>query len=423
MSSSTAALSTAASSTATETVPETVLARRRRFQIPAGGSLWVMIALYLGLMAAAAAPSPIYVLYQQQWHFSEMTVTIIYGAYALALLLTLLTVGGLSDFIGRKPVLLAGFGALTLSMVVFALANGVASLYAARILQGLAAGALLGAVSAGLIDTAGPKRIRFASLANGLIPALGLGLGALIAGALVQWAAAPTRLVYIILAVAFVVGMVAVALTPETESRRPGALASLKPRVRIAKNVRPQFYSTLPAWFATWAQLGMTLSLTTSLAAVKFGITDLFLGALVVGVICLAAFVANILTRNLSTKTSNLIGSGALIVGTALTLVSLIGPSTVLFYIGSTIGGLGIGSLMGATIRVLSVLPSHSERGEFFAGVYIVGYVALSVPAIIAGICAVHFGLVHVTIAYGIGVSLLALVAAGFALRPAVTAK
>jgi MFS family permease len=110
--------------------------RRRGLRIPAGGSLWVMIALYLGLMAAAAAPSPIYVLYQAQWHFSEMTVTVIYGAYALALLVTLLTVGGLSDFIGRKPVLLAGFGALALSMVVFALADGVAWLYAARILQG-----------------------------------------------------------------------------------------------------------------------------------------------------------------------------------------------------------------------------------------------------------------------------------------------
>jgi MFS family permease len=329
-----------------------------------------------------------------------------------------LTVGGLSDFIGRKPVLIAGFAALTLSMVVFSLADGVAWLYAARILQGLAAGALLGAVSAGLLDFAGPRRIRFAVLANGLIPSLGLAAGALLAGALVQWVAAPTRLVYIVLAVAFVAIIAAIALGPETESRRDGALASLKPRVRIAKNIRPQFLAQMPAWFAAWAQLGLTLSLITSLAAVKFGITDLFLGALVVGIICIAASVANLALRNSSGRLSTLLGSSLLIAGTALTLLSLIGPSTALFYLGSTVAGLGIGAMMGGSIRALSVLPRHSERGEFFAGAYMIGYVALSVPAIVAGICAVHIGLVAVTVGYGIGVSALALVAGGFALRP-----
>ncbi|MCW2529128.1 MAG: transporter [Pseudonocardiales bacterium] len=390
----------------------------RSRRISAGSSFWVMIAVYVGLMAAAAAPSPIYVLYQAQWDISESTVTMIYGAYALALVITLLTIGGLSDFIGRKPVLLAGFAALTLSMVVFALADGVVWLYAARILQGLAAGALLGAVSAGLLDFAGQKRLRFAVLANGLIPSLGLAFGALLAGALAQWVAAPTRLVYIILAVAFVIGMAAIAAGPETEARRPGALASLSPRIRIAKNVRPQFLAQMPAWFATWAQLGLTLALTTSLAAVKFGITDLFLGALVVVIICLAASVANFVLRDAPARLSTLLGSGALILGTAVTLISLIGPWTVLFYLGSTLGGLGIGAMMGATIRALSAMPQHSERAEFFAGAYMIGYVALSVPAIIAGFCAVHVGLVDVTIAYGIGVSLLALVAAAFALRP-----
>jgi MFS family permease len=398
--------------------------RGRETRISAGGSFWVMIAAYLGLMAAAAAPSPIYVLYQAQWHFSEMTVTIIYGAYALALLVTLLTVGGLSDFIGRKPVLLAGFGALALSMVVFSLADGVAWLYAARILQGLAAGTLLSAVSAGLIDYAGPQRLRFAALANGLIPSIGLAVGALLAGALVQWAAEPTRLVYIVLAIVFVLVMVGIALGPEAESRRPGAVASLAPRVYINPKVRSRFYATLPAWFACWAQLGLTLSLTTSLAAVKFGITDLFYGALVVAVVLAAATVGNLVTRNTSAQASTVSGSAALIAGSALTLISLIGPSTALFYVGSTIAGLGVGALMGGAVRVLSVLPEHAERGEFFAGVYVVGYIALSVPAIVAGVLAVHVGLVDVTVGYGIGVSVLALIAAVAALgaRPAKTA-
>jgi MFS family permease len=108
----------------------------------------------------------------------------------------------------------------------------------------------------------------------------------------------------------------------------------------------------------------------------------------------------------------------ALIIGSGITLVSLAGPSTVAFYAGSALTGLGLGSTLGAAMRTLSLLPAHSERGEFFASVYVVGYLAFSVPAIIAGICVVHVGLVKTTVGYGLGISVLALVSAANALWP-----
>jgi MFS family permease len=108
-----------------------------------------------------------------------------------------------------------------------------------------------------------------------------------------------------------------------------------------------------------------------------------------------------------------------LIIGSGITLVSLAGPWTIAFYAGSVLTGLGLGATLGAAMRTLSLLPAHSERGEFFASVYVVGYLAFSVPAIIAGISVVHAGLVKTTVGYGLGISLLALVAAANALRPA----
>ncbi|MEP7026019.1 MAG: MFS transporter, partial [Actinomycetota bacterium] len=57
-------------------------------------------------------------------------------------------------------------------------------------------------------------------------------------------------------------------------------------------------------------------------------------------------------------------------------------------------------------------------RGEFFAAVYVVGYLAFSVPAVIAGVFVVHAGLVSTTVGYGIGVCVLALAAIANA-RPA----
>jgi len=389
-----------------------------RIRLSAGVSFWVLIAAYLGLMLAASAPSPLYVVYAARWHFSAITLTSIFGVYALALLLTLLTVGGLSDFIGRKPVLLGGFTALAASMIVFAHADGVAWLYLARVLQGLAAGSSLGALSAGIIDFAGPRRLRFAALTNTLVPSLGLALGALGAGGLVQFGPAPTVLVFVLLAGLFGLVLLAVAAGPETGRRRGGALRSLAPRIGVPGRVRPQFLGVLPALLAPWAQLGLTLSLTTTLAAVRFGITDRFLDALVVSAVCGSAFLANVLLRDAPARRVTLLGSAALVAGTLITLVSLAGPWTIAFYAGSALTGAGVGATMGAAMRTLSVLPAHSERGEFFASVYVVGYLAFSVPAIIAGICIVRFGLIATTVGYGLAVSVLALAAGVNVLRP-----
>lgn len=385
---------------------------KRPTRLSARLSLWAIIVAYLGLMLAASAPSSLYVVYRAEWHFSAITLTSIFAVYALALLLTLLTVGGLSDFIGRKPVLLASFTLLAASVIVFAFADGVAWLYTARVLQGLAAGSSIGALSAGIIDFAGPERRGFATLVNSLVPPAGLALGALGAGGLVQFAPAPTKLVFFLLAALFVVVLVAVAAGPETERRQAGALRSLAPRMRVPKRIRREFIGTVPGILASWAQFGLTLSLTTTVAAVKFGITDRFLEAVVVTATFASAALAAVLLRNASARLGTLLGSAALVGGGSVTLVSLAGPWAIAFYAGSAISGFGVGAIIGAGMRTLSPLPAQSERGEFFASVYVVGYLALSLPAVIAGVVIVHTSLIPTVVGYGIGIIVLATVAA-----------
>src|SRR5262245_59103499 len=62
-------------------------------------------SILVALLAASSAPTPLYPLYQDQWHLSALVVTIVFSAYSLALLLALLTTGALSDHLGRRPVL------------------------------------------------------------------------------------------------------------------------------------------------------------------------------------------------------------------------------------------------------------------------------------------------------------------------------
>ena len=95
-------------------------------------------------------PAPLYAIYQRQWHFSSGIVTLIFAAYAVAVLAVLLVAGRTSDQVGRKPVMATALGFSALSTVVFILASGLGWLYLGRILSGLSAGLMTGAAAARL---------------------------------------------------------------------------------------------------------------------------------------------------------------------------------------------------------------------------------------------------------------------------------
>ena len=95
------------------------------------GAFWLVGLVVVTFLAAASAPTPLYVVLQREWGFSALTLTTVFASYALALLVALLTVGGVSDYLGRRPVLLAALAVEAASMVLFLLADDVPLLVAA----------------------------------------------------------------------------------------------------------------------------------------------------------------------------------------------------------------------------------------------------------------------------------------------------
>lgn len=247
------------------------------------GRLFAAVAGVVVLfLAASSVPSPLYVVYQAQWGFSAATLTAIFAVYVVFLLASLLVVGGLSDHVGRRPVLAVALGVQTVAVVLFLLATNVTMLLVARAVQGAATGAAITAMAATLVDLS-PRR---AGLANATTPLIGLALGALGCGLLVEYAPAPTRLVYGVLLLGFAVVGVVLALLPETAPRRTGALASLRPRVRIPAGLRAEVLAIVPTLAASWALGGLYLSLGPSVAAEILGLRSHLVGGVVVTLLC-----------------------------------------------------------------------------------------------------------------------------------------
>ena len=167
----------------------------RRQAPPRVAAFWLVAGVLCLLFFAAGAPSPLYGIYRAQLRFSATTLTAVFAIYALVLLLTLLVFGSVSDYLGRRRVILAALAVTAGACAVFLAAHDVGLLFAARALQGLAVGTATGALGAALIDLQ-PEGSGLAPLITTAAPLLGLGAGALGTSVLAQYGPAPTRLVW-----------------------------------------------------------------------------------------------------------------------------------------------------------------------------------------------------------------------------------
>jgi MFS family permease len=338
------------------------------------------------------------------WGFSPITLTAVFGVYAFALPAALLTAGSLSDHVGRRPVLVASLLVAAGSMLVFLTATGVATLLLARAVQGVATGVATGTLSAALIDLQPRHRPRLGATISSAGPTLGLAVGAVGSGALVQYAPAPTHLVFAILIALFVVLAVAALQLPETVTATPGALASLRPSVCVPAPARPAFLLALPTLVATWGVGGFYLSLGPSLAAVTLHLTNHVIGGALIASLTGAGAVGSVIAGRLLPVTAMQAGASVLATGTALTLLGLAAASPIGLFAGSVVAGLGFGAAFQGAFRSLAALAAPGERAGLFAAIYVVSYLAFSVPSVIAGAVVLRAGLAATAAGFGLAV-------------------
>ena len=109
-------------------------------------------AAWFVMMAGSNLATPLYAVYEREFGFSNAVLTVVFATYALVLAPSLLVFGQLSDRIGRRRVMAAGFLTATLGLVAFAAASALGWLFAARAIQGLAVGMISGAAAAALVE-------------------------------------------------------------------------------------------------------------------------------------------------------------------------------------------------------------------------------------------------------------------------------
>jgi MFS family permease len=366
-------------------------------------AFWLIAATYMMVLFASAAPSPLYPVYQELWGFSALTLTLVFAVYVVTMLLSLLTVGSLSDHVGRRPVLAVALVLLIASMVLFVVAQDVGTLLAARALQGLATGAAMGTLTATTVDL--QPSARTGSTIVGAAPAIGLASGVAVAGVLVEYAPAPRVLIYEIILGLFAALLIALLVVPETRERvgfdsRRHLAGTLAPQVRVPREVRTVFLASVPTLVATWSLGGLYLSLGSSVVSRVFGVENHGAAGVILFVFFACAAVTSLFVTDRSSTVKAAYGFPALAAGVVVSLAGVLSESLPLYIVGSIVAGSGWAATFLSAMDNITAATPPAQRGQVFSSVFVASYLAFSVPAVIAGIVVSHIGLRDTIIGY-----------------------
>ncbi len=354
-------------------------------------------------LAASSVPTPLYRLYQQAFAFSPVLLTVIFAVYAFSLLAALLIVGSISDHLGRRPVIFASILLNMVAIALFLIASGSDWLIAARIVQGFATGTAVSSVGAALVDL-DPIR---GSITNSLAPLVGMAIGAIGTSLLIQFAPAPTALVYIIMLALLTLQATLLWLMPETTSRRAGVLASLKPEVAVPQQARRTLLALTPINIAVWALAGFYLSLVPSLVTATTGSTAPLIGGSVVAALTISGAAAVFLLRKKSAVVIIKFGIPAMSLGILTIIAGMHVAEVSILALGTVIAGSGFGAAFLGTVRSIMPLAKPDERAGLLSAFYIQSYLAFSIPAILAGFLSKALGFAEAADIYAAAILLL----------------
>jgi MFS family permease len=357
-------------------------------------AFWVVAAAFLLNMAFSAVPTPLYVLYQARDHFSDIMVTIVYAVYAVGVIASLFLAGHISDWAGRRRVLVIALLVNVASAMLFIFFPSLAGLIVARVVSGISVGlttatatAYLAELHIGARPNATGKRPQVVATAANLG---GIGIGPLVAGVLAQFAPAPLRLPYIVVGVAIIVLALLVAVAPETTTSPDQRPAWRPQRVAVPKHARSQFFAATSAAIAAFAVYGVFNSLVPSFLAGTLHVDS----HAIAGAVAFSAFAAGALAQIALGRLTNVqllrCSGPVLLVGLALFATGMWLGSLTVFVVGGILTGAGGGLVFrGALVAAGSTAPAES-RAEVLAGFFLGAYIGLSVPVIGLGIATTY---------------------------------
>jgi hypothetical protein len=353
------------------------------------------------VFATVGSTIPLFNIYRAEDGFTNAGISLTVVAYSAATLGTLLVLGRLSNHVGRRPPAIASLGLLVLGCLLLLSVHHIGVLIAGRLVMGLGAGLASGSIAAYIVDAAPVRPTWLASVASSQTVMLGLAVGAITSGALVQFGPWRRDLVYLVDIGLLLLSIALVAISPETVPSKPGGWRSMRPSARVPARVRHQLPATAAVLLATWATGAFYQAFVPALVADQLHTNN----ALVLGLVFAAYMGPSALGAPIggrfSPAAAQRIGMSAFLTGWIGIITAITTGALSLFIAATIVAGAAQGIAISAAIRGLLYGSALPDRAPIFAVVYLLSYTGATVPSLISAQLSGVFSLPHIALGYG----------------------
>ncbi len=348
----------------------------------------VAVSLFL-VTVAVNLQVPLYRTYAQAAGYGNGLTAVVFATYAAGVLPVLILFGGISDRLGRKPVILLSLVSTMLATLLVIVWPNIHMLFIARLLQGVGVGLSFSTGTAYLAEILGnPTR---AADYVGITTSLGLGSGALLTSVALLYNNSLVPVSYWGVLAATLLCTACMMSMPNSRN------ASRKKLLRLPHFPTGTVRFSL-AIAATWSVTGLIVAiLPTELARHQL---TAWTGSVIFLAVGIGAFFQP-WARRLAPERSVKVGAVLIILAYVLLVVGVGLGIISLVLAGSAISGAaGLGfSYIGGLAAVTKA--GGKERTRTVSGYFLFAYLGLGLPTILIGFLADTVGVLIALVGYG----------------------
>jgi MFS family permease len=393
--------------------------RSRKMELGGTAAICIVASMIGALFAGSTVPTPLYVIYKQQFGFSQISLTLIYAAYVVGNLAALLLFGRLSDQIGRRRSGVIAMAIAIISALIFLFAQGIVSLYAGRILSGLAIGIGAGTGTAWLAELIAEENKSRATVIATSANFVGLGIGALMSGVLADWISSPLRLPFIVYLAVLVPMSALVWFSHETVSDPVQTIEriSLRPQLSVPAEIRAQFVAPAVTGFGAMALVGFYAALAPSLLAEHLHETSHAAAGAVFLELAAVVAASIVATQSLSSRAAMLWALGLMLPSVALLVSAQIVASMAIMIVATAACGIAAGLGYRGSLQVVNQIAPEHRRAEVVSSYFVCGFSGNALPVIGVGVISTLASSTAASLVFAVTISLFALVAFCFGIK------
>jgi MFS family permease len=356
----------------------------------------------VAVFAAVGSTVPLFNVYRAEDGFTNADISLTVGAYSAATLATLLVLGRLSNHVGRRPTSISSLSLVLIGCLLLLNVHEIDVLIVGRLLMGVGAGLASSSLTSYIVDSAPARPAWLASVASSQTVMLGLAVGAVASGALVQFGPWPRDLIYLVIVGLLLVCVVLISVSPETVNQTPVQWRSLRPSVRVSVRVRHLFPVTTAVLLSTWAVGAFYQAFVPALVQNQLRTNS----PLVLGLV-FAAYMGSSaggapLGARLSPAAAQRLGMVLFLVGMTGFIAAIATGTLVLFFVSTIVAGGAQGIAISAATRGVLQGSTLDDRAPIFSVIYLISYSGATIPALIAGQLSGAFSVPQLALGYGI---------------------